>query len=130
MSEAGTMTGAGGSGRRPAAEHVVIVGAGAAGMFAALLLARGGARVTLLDSDPAPLPTTLAEVATWPRPGIPQAGHSHAFLARFRQLLVEHLPDLLDGLLAAGAREIRLPAEAPATLLGAAPDDPDLVVVG
>jgi hypothetical protein len=33
--------------------HVVVVGAGPAGLFAALVLARGGARVTLIDRGPA-----------------------------------------------------------------------------
>ncbi|WP_307838636.1 MULTISPECIES: FAD-dependent oxidoreductase [unclassified Frankia] len=94
-----------------ATERVVIVGAGAAGLLAAVFLARAGRQVLVLDRDPATPPG-----ADEPRPGVPQARHSHAYLARFRALLTQRAPDLLARLLAAGAREISLAQTAPAEI--------------
>ncbi|MBX6389470.1 MAG: FAD-dependent oxidoreductase [Frankia sp.] len=102
-----------------AAERVVVVGAGAAGLLAAVLLARTGRRVLVVDRDPAaatpawsggePATNAPGSPRSVPsRAGVPQARHSHAFLARFRSLLAETAPDLLAGLLAAGARELHL----------------------
>jgi flavin-dependent dehydrogenase len=94
-----------------ATERVVIVGAGAAGLLAAVFLARAGRLVLVLDRDPTAVPGPAR-----PRPGVPQARHSHAYLARFRVLLARRAPDLLAALLAAGAREIPLLETAPAEI--------------
>ncbi|WP_232303798.1 FAD-dependent monooxygenase [Pseudofrankia sp. DC12] len=94
-----------------ATERVVIVGAGAGGLLAAVFLARAGRQVLVVDRDAA-RPPGVGE----PRPGVPQARHSHAYLARFRALLRQRAPDLLAALLAAGAREISLPRTAPAEI--------------
>jgi flavin-dependent dehydrogenase len=105
-----------------ATERVVIVGAGAGGLLAAVFLARAGRQVLVLDRDPA-TPPGVDE----PRPGVPQARHSHAYLARFRALLTQRAPDLLARLLAVGAREISLARTAPAEIrrsLAAAPTGP------
>jgi 2-polyprenyl-6-methoxyphenol hydroxylase-like FAD-dependent oxidoreductase len=109
------------------AEQVVILGAGAAGLLAAVLLARAGRQVLVLDRDPAaaPRPARPARPAgpgwprSGPRAGVPQARHSHAFLARLRSVLAQRAPDLLAALLAAGAREIRLLDTAPAAVRAA-----------
>jgi 2-polyprenyl-6-methoxyphenol hydroxylase-like FAD-dependent oxidoreductase len=100
--------------------HVAIAGAGIAGLGAALALARAGTRVTLLERDAMPLPETPAlAFERWERRGAPQAKHSHAFLARLRNLLRDRMPDVLAALLAAGAEELPL-----ANLLRAGIDDP------
>ncbi len=89
--------------------HVAIAGAGIAGLGAALALARSGQRVTLLERDATPLPATPVEAfARWDRRGAPQVKHSHAFLARLRNLLRDRAPDVLAALLEAGAEELPL----------------------
>ena len=90
-------------------KHVAIAGAGIAGLGAALALARSGVRVTLLERDATPLPASPVEAfESWPRRGAPQVKHSHAFLARLRNLLRDRAPDVLAALLAAGAEELPL----------------------
>ena len=44
----------------------------------------------------------------------PQVRHSHAFLARLRNLLRDHQPDILEALLAEGATEMRFGDGVPA----------------
>jgi 2-polyprenyl-6-methoxyphenol hydroxylase-like FAD-dependent oxidoreductase len=87
--------------------EIVIVGAGIGGLSAALLLGRDGHQVVVCERDPAPVPETNdAAWSDWPRPGIPQSRLGHSFLAGFRSLLAERLPDVLDDILASGAPEL------------------------
>jgi 2-polyprenyl-6-methoxyphenol hydroxylase-like FAD-dependent oxidoreductase len=61
------------------------------------------------ERDETPLPPSPVEAFTqWERRGAPQMKHSHAFLARLRNLLRDRLPDVLAELLAAGAEELPL----------------------
>ena len=97
--------------------RVVIAGAGIAGLAGALALARDGHAVTIVERDATPMPSTADEAFTaWARRGAPQVRHSHAFLARLRNLLVDRAPDVLQQLLAAGATEIRFTEHLPQTL--------------
>lgn len=91
-----------------AARHVVVIGGSVAGLGVALALSTRGHRVTVLEADATPLPASPQEAfARWDRRGSPQTRHSHALLARLRNLIRDHAPDLLDKLLAAGAEELR-----------------------
>ena len=100
--------------------HVAVIGGGVAGLGTALLLARAGQRVTLLERDATPFPADpVSAFERWERRGAPQVRHSHAFLARLRNLLRDRMPDVLAALLAAGAEELPL-----ANLLRPEIDDP------
>ena len=87
--------------------RIVVSGGGIAGLGAALLLARAGHDVTVLERDDTPFPADpVTAFESWERRGAPQVRHSHAFLARLRNLLRDRLPDVLAALLAAGAEEL------------------------
>ena len=111
--------------------RVVVVGAGIAGLGAALTLGRRGHDVVVLERDATPLPPDPDAAFDWDRRGAPQVRHSHAFLARLRNLLRDRHPDVLDALFAAGASEIRFTDMLPATIDDRAPmpGDDDLVAL-
>jgi len=114
-------------------EKVLILGAGIAGLAAALALTRRGFAVTLLDRDPPP-PDASPDAAfdLWQRKGVSQLRHSHAFLARLSNLLRDHYPALHQELLAAGAREMTFADGLPATLrprYRPRPEDDDLTIL-
>jgi len=113
--------------------HAVVVGSGITGLAAARVLSDRGARVTILERDAEPAAADPASAfATWQRKGAPQVRHSHAFLGRLRALLRAKYPDILQGLLDAGAAELDMLARPPLTLppLVREPGDEDLVALG
>lgn len=88
-------------------QRILVIGAGMAGLFSALALAGPARRVDVLERDP-PTPTGGADeaFADWNRRGVGHLRHSHAFLARLRNLVQDNHPELLQDLLAAGCQEI------------------------
>ena len=111
---------------------VVVVGGGVAGLGSALTLAEKGHDVTVVERDEVDLPATPDHAFTgWARRGAPQVRHSHAFLARLRNLLRDRQPHLLDDLLRAGATELRFTENLPPTLSDTDPreGDDDLVAL-
>ena len=87
-------------------EDILVIGAGIAGLCAALALG-GRGRVTVIERDgPPPEGDANAAFAEWKRRGVGHLRHSHAFLARLRNLIRDEHPRLLEDLLSAGCREI------------------------
>jgi 2-polyprenyl-6-methoxyphenol hydroxylase-like FAD-dependent oxidoreductase len=83
---------------------IVIVGSGPAGTTAAVLLARQGHRVTLVDRDPGPVPGT-----PWERVGVMQFHLPHAFRAPGVQVLQQRVPELRQALVDAGGEIVAPP---------------------
>jgi 2-polyprenyl-6-methoxyphenol hydroxylase-like FAD-dependent oxidoreductase len=90
--------------------NIAVIGAGIAGLGAALALSRKGHQVTILERDVPPPPATDTNSAAdeaffdWDRKGAGQFRHPHAFLGLLCNILKDNYPDLLDDFEAAGAR--------------------------
>jgi 2-polyprenyl-6-methoxyphenol hydroxylase-like FAD-dependent oxidoreductase len=110
---------------------VIVIGGGVAGLGTALAVAGTGRTVTVLERDHiADAPDPATAFTTWARHGAPQLRHSHAFLARMRQLLRAQAPELLDDLFALGATELRFTEHRPPELQGYRPQPGDDELVG
>jgi len=79
---------------------VVVCGGGVVGVSLAMLLAGDGHQVTVLERD-APAPAADAW-SGWARPGVTQFHQPHTLLARFRMILDQELPGMVERLEAAG----------------------------
>jgi 2-polyprenyl-6-methoxyphenol hydroxylase-like FAD-dependent oxidoreductase len=105
---------------------VVVLGAGVSGMAAALLLARAGHRVTLIERDGFDV-GAAEDAPRWLRRGIPHFLQPHALIPRARAELMASLPDVYASLLEAGARDVDLRPKLPAA---PTPQDEDLQYLG
>lgn len=100
-----------------------IIGGGAGGLVTALLLARDGHDVTLLERDPQPPPDNASTAwSSWERKGVTQFRQPHGLLAGLCTMLANELPDVWQELEAADPLDLELvdrspaPDEASATL--------------
>ena len=78
--------------------QIVVVGAGPAGLFSAIALARRGHRITVVDRDPGPPPH-----GSWQRKGVMQFHHAHTLRGPVVDALRDEMPDVLHRLTDAGA---------------------------
>src|SRR5690349_19868875 len=85
------------------AMHVAVIGAGPTGLFLGCGLARRGHDVTVVDRDEGPRAD-----GSWPRRGVMQFAHAHAFRPQVGDALRSELPDGYDAWLAAGAEPIEM----------------------
>lgn len=77
--------------------RIAVVGAGPVGVVLAIVLRRRGHEVLVVDRDPGPPGT-----GTWERHGVMQFHHPHFFRSEVRRVLLTHLPDVWDAVVAAG----------------------------
>lgn len=82
--------------------RVIILGAGLGGLSTAMLLAREGHEVRVLERDPAEPPPAERAWEVWQRRGVNQFRLPHFMLPRWHAQMVQELPDVLDALTAAG----------------------------
>ncbi len=110
---------------------MVVVGGGVAGLGSALVLARQGHDVVVVERDDTPMPTSADEAFDWDRRGAPQVRHSHAFLARLVGLLRAEHADVYEALLVEGATEMRFGEDLPPTITDFVrlPQDDELVML-
>lgn len=89
--------------------RIIVVGGGVIGMSAAMLLARDGHEVTVLERDPAGAPGDVDDAwASWERRGVNQFRLLHWFHPRFRAIVEVELPEVAAEMSAAGALRISL----------------------
>ncbi|HEY8492595.1 MAG TPA: FAD-binding protein [Myxococcota bacterium] len=106
--------------------RILVIGGGVAGLASALALAQDGHEVRIVERDPTPLPASPVEAfERWERRGAPQVWHSHAFLARLRNLLRDRAPHVLAALHAAGAYDLRFADYLPRTVEDRTPEPGD-----
>lgn len=85
-------------------DHAVVIGGSLAGLLAGRVLTGHFDRVTLIERDRFPAGPVF-------RPGIPQSRHLHVLWMRGLRILEELFPGLEAELLAAGAGDLRIPAD-------------------
>jgi 2-polyprenyl-6-methoxyphenol hydroxylase-like FAD-dependent oxidoreductase len=101
---------------------ICVLGGGFCGLATALLLARDGHDVTLLERDAAPVPDSPeAAWEAWQRSGVAQFNQAHFMQALGRRVLDAELPDVRDAFVAAGAVRVDPLARMPPTIADRAP---------
>jgi 2-polyprenyl-6-methoxyphenol hydroxylase-like FAD-dependent oxidoreductase len=84
---------------------IVVCGGSVIGLATAMLLARDGHDVTVLERDSAEVPDSVdAAWERWERVGVPQFRQPHNLFPRYRKILETELPDVFDALVASGGR--------------------------
>jgi 2-polyprenyl-6-methoxyphenol hydroxylase-like FAD-dependent oxidoreductase len=84
--------------------EIVVLGAGVCGLATAMMLARDGHDVTVLERDPEPVPQTAQEAWDgWTRGGVGQFRQAHYIQPGARIVLEQELPEVAAALTAAGA---------------------------
>lgn len=88
---------------------VLVLGGGICGLATAMLLAREGRTVTVLERDSEDVPDTVEQAwQAWDRRGVAQFRQLHNLHPRVRLLLEAELPDVRDGLSRNGAYRMNM----------------------
>lgn len=85
---------------------IVVCGAGACGLITAMLLAKDGHDVVVLERDPMETPAPADAWDAWERRGVTQFRLPHMLMPRWRHEMAGALPEVLDAFAAAGAYEV------------------------
>lgn len=104
---------------------IAVTGGGMLGQCSAMLLAKDGHEVLVLERDPAQPPDPSVAWESWERRGVNQFRLAHFFLARFRALAEAELPELVAALEAAGACRYNVVAQIPDEMKGGVRDGDD-----
>ncbi len=103
-----------------------MLGGGVCGLAGGMLLARDGHEVTVLERDAASVPDSLDEAwETWGRDGVTQFRLAHFLAPAGRAVLEQDLPEVFEGLVAAGAARLDLEMLMPPHLAEAGPREGD-----
>jgi 2-polyprenyl-6-methoxyphenol hydroxylase-like FAD-dependent oxidoreductase len=98
--------------------RIIILGAGLGGLSTAMLLARDGYQVTVLERDPAEPPPPTRAWEAWERHGVNQFRLPHFMLPRWRAQMAVELPDVLAELRAAGGLAVNAVGLLPESMRG------------
>lgn len=98
--------------------EILVLGAGLTGLSTAMLLARDGHQVTVLERDPAEAPEAGQAWEAWDRRGVSQFRLPHVMLPRWREVMERELPEVLDEVLGAGGLRPNLLAMLPESRRG------------
>jgi 2-polyprenyl-6-methoxyphenol hydroxylase-like FAD-dependent oxidoreductase len=102
--------------------RIIVAGGGICGSAAALMLARDGHEVTVLERDDAPVPASVeAAWYEWDRRSVAQFRFAHVMLPRGHSILARELPDVVDRLAANGGLHYNLVQEMLHNVPGATP---------
>ena len=97
--------------------EVIVIGAGPVGLATAMLLAKDGYRVTVLDKDPDGPPDEPWEAwGRWERKGVAQFRQPHFMMPRFRHVLDSEFPEVRGRIEKIGGRRVNLTAILPHSL--------------
>lgn len=101
---------------------IIVMGGGLCGLASALLLARDGHAVTVLERDPEAPPATVEQAwERWERRGVAQFRLAHIYLARFARLLEAELPDVVRAMEGAGGWRHNFIDDLPSAIADRAP---------
>ncbi|TCC54242.1 FAD-dependent oxidoreductase [Kribbella pittospori] len=98
--------------------EIVVLGAGLNGLVTAMLLARDGHSVQVLERDEAAPGDADTVWDQWQRPGVNQFRQLHFMLPRWRALMQRELPAVLEQVIAFGGCRVNVFGELPAGLTG------------
>ena len=106
--------------------RILVIGGGVGGLTSAMLLARDGHDVTVLERDAAAPPESAdAAWASWERKGVNQFRMVHLFAPKFRRLLEAELPDVITEAVALGAIDFNPMRLVPEEMIGGYRDSDD-----
>jgi 2-polyprenyl-6-methoxyphenol hydroxylase-like FAD-dependent oxidoreductase len=101
--------------------EILVIGGGVVGMGLGMLLARDEHAVTILERDPEPPPKDPADAwDSWERKGVNQFRLPHLFLARYREILEQELPEVAKVIEGDGALRFNPVLDAPDSISGGA----------